>query len=368
MSSREPRKPLRPWQRRLAIAAAVIVVLLVLVRAAANPLATYLTRRALTHEGAYSGTVAHVEVGLLGLTVTAHKLQINQVPPKSAEPFLTVELVHSKAEWKGLLRGVLKGGSRIEHAKAVFVATGESSGGKSTSLVTVNEQLQRLTPIHITHTEVLDSEILVIDKTVKPEPGEPPPRLWMHDIALVTDNVANRDYLVRGKPSTVDVHASVQHSGRLDVHVSADAAAAKLNFDGDIRVRHLKLADMYGFVAAYTGLSIPRGTLDMRADFRAKDDHLSGRVLPRLSDVDIQAADSKVVNIAKEKVASAAYDVLASDTKDDRNELAAAAHIHGTVNTNKGDVYDAVIDVLRRSATTGLMHGLKLVHTHEARE
>lgn len=336
-------------RRTLLYVVGGIALVLIVLRLIADPIATKLTRRALDHLDGFEGDVEHVHVDFLDLATTLTKLELRV--KSQNEPALRAASIRSKARWSELFKARLAGESRMENAKA-HITRGAGTGG---GLNAVNTQLQRLTPIHVTRTEVVDSEVTV----VTPKGA----KVWLHDVEAVMENVGARDDLAKDEPSTLAMRARVQRSGTLVSYLTADANADRFNFAGRMELSHLRLADMYALLAAHTGMSIPRGSCDLLVDYRVKNDVLDGTVEATLHDVDIQAADAKAGNVVKEKIASAAYSVIADD-----GDLRATAPLRGTIKAEPGQVYEAVMSVAHTGLVNGLVRGVEILPSPEARK
>jgi uncharacterized protein DUF748 len=179
------------------------------------------------------------------------------------------------------------------------------------------------------------------------------PDLGVHDIEVAAENLATRPGLGNGQPATVSMSAVVGKSGDFSSFVSVNPFADQLEFAGHAQLNGLKLAELYDFEKAAADIKTPKGTLDLFAEFTAKNGAISGGVKPVLKNVEVRAADDKLVTHLKAWAADAALDIF-SDRVPGRNAVATVIPIKGRLDNPKAQVWPTVLSVIRNAFVQGI--------------
>ena len=120
------------------------------------------------------------------------------------------------------------------------------------------------------------------------QPGHAPPNkpeIWIHNLEVAVENLAStRPALAHGRPTTLAASATIGKTGNLTLFVSADTFAKKLDFAGNMAIRGWHVSELYALLEAATKLQPPEGTLDLFAEWKARDGAISGGIKPVLKD------------------------------------------------------------------------------------
>jgi hypothetical protein len=342
------------WRRGLLFTAAFLVVFVIVGRLLLDPIAAHYTRRALDNLAGYRGAFDRVHVTLLPPSYQITRVKIIEHPGGVwKEPLLYAERVQTKIFWRQLLHGALVARVRVDEPKIVIARQHEKKTKKE--LPTLAERLNAMSPILIDRVEIRDGELLWAES-----PAKDAPKIWLHGLEVAMENIATRPALAEGRATTATVAAKLQRTGEVTGFVSADPFAKNLTFAGRAAVRHLALRDLFAFTAEKTDLQARKGTLDMYAEFEARDGRLTGGVKPILKDVEVAPTDKDVLSRLKAWLADKAIE-LASDNIPGRNAVATVIPIRGTVKDPHAQLTPAILGVIRNSFVVGLESGFAYV-------
>ena len=336
--------------------AAVLLLLLIVLRLVLDPIASWQTRKALGRLPDHDGDFRRVHVTLLspGYEITG----LDLTPHQATDPAVYAERVRVGAAWGDLLRGRLMGWLRLDAPKLTITQGPEEkekaepkAPGPAPDL---SQALSDAIPVKVSRIEVHDGELNF--RARPPERGAPRPEMWLHRLELVAENLATRPGLAGGRPAVITGHGRLGRSGDVTLFVSADPLASPLSFAGRVGVEGFRVAELYGFVAPATGLKTEKGTIDIFAEFVSKEGMLKGGVKPLLKNVEIRADRPGLWDRLKAWMADTSVE-LGSDRVPDRNAVATTIPINGRLTDPKLQLWPTILGVVRNAFVRGLSSG-----------
>lgn len=343
----------RRFYRRPVFWLAFVVVLVVIVRLALDPVATHYTRKALTEMEGYEGRFSDVSVGVVPPRYVIRDLLMIQEPGgRWSEPFLRVQEIDARLSGRALLRGKLAASIRIDRPKVTVIQREKADEEKKPfRLPDVAAALEDAPPLLVSRIEIKNGEILYRDMT---QPHRP--ELWVHRMEVATENAATRPDLANGRPTTTTVRAVVQRSGELTSFLSANPFADSLTFAGRTQLRGLRLAELHDVFVDAADMKATKGTVDLFAEYRAENGVLSGGVKPVLKNVEIRAAGDDFGDRVKAWLADKTLDIF-SDRVPERNAVATTIPIKGRIDSPDVQLLPAVLGIVRNAFVEGLISG-----------
>ena len=346
--------PRRRWPRRLLIAFGVIVALVIVIRIVLDPVAAYATRKGLAKMEGFRGDFDHVHVTLFGPGYTISRLKLIEDPGGSWKtPLFYADTVHVGVDWRRLLHGQIVATARIVEPKIDIISKKEAGPKKPKTKAPpdLSTQLQNVTPLKVARLEVVRGVVLFRDLT---EPLHP--ELWVHELELAAENIPTREKMAGARPTTIGARGVVGRSGQMTLFASADTFASPLAFAGRFEVVGLRVAELYAFIEPKTKLQTPKGTLDLFAEFTAKDGRLNGGVKPVLKNVDVRPAEAGAWDHLKAWLADKAVK-LTSDRVPDRNAVVTVVPLEGPLTDPDVQLWPAIFGVVRNSFVEGITSG-----------
>jgi hypothetical protein len=329
---------------------AVLVLLVVGIRVAADPLATRAARRVIAHLDDYQGTVAAVHISFFppGSTVDGLKL-FERRARDGAPPILYVEHAASRVGWRRLLHGVVEVDQRVTGMKITLEKplNRQSVARAERVARSLPRLLRQLPRARLDRMELSDGELLFVDTS---QPGRP--RVWLHDLTMVAENLVTRPLLAGHRNATAVVRGRVQRSGTLASRVSFPQGGSALTFNVRMALEGLETAELHDLLAPRTDLQAPKGKVSTYAFIQARDGTLSGWVRPILTGVEVTPAHQGFTDRVKAWLADKSVELFSDDDDDHRRggqeRLDKTIPIHGRLDPDRS-LADNLTDVMQRS-------------------
>ena len=268
------------WLRRLVIASAIVVGVVVAIRLVLDPVATHFTRKALNDADGIRGDFHSVHVTVIPPGYEIIRLKIVEHPADDwKHPLFYAERVAARLDLRELLHGRVAASARLDEPKLVFISRKDTP----LHIPDVRKVLQGLMPARINRVEVRDGEVVYQDLTAPRDP-----KIWVHEIELAVENLATRSKLAGGRPALASGRAKLGRSGDVTMFVSANPLAPKLEFAGQMAVKGWKVAELFDLIEPATDLQTPEGTLDVFAEFTAANGRILGGVKPVAKNVKVR--------------------------------------------------------------------------------
>lgn len=349
------RKPLsrRWWTWTLG----VLLLLVVGVAIALQPLARHATRRALGSVAGYVGSFADAHVSLLPLEYRVTHLKLE--PKDRSRPTVYVEDAVIHMDWKWLLKGRLRVAASADRANLVLR---EASGKSSTEHVPDLSQIfKQVLPGQLHRLQFRRSELTYIFHNEKDAAGKEQqaaegrstvPKLWIHDLEATVENLATRPEYVEGA-TTLVISATLNKSGKLSLFATADPLARGLTFAGQMAIKGFDLRDAYNLVDSKSDVAFGKGTLDLLARFGCKAGKLTGAVQPVIKNAEVKPAREDLGTRVKAWAANLGVDLL-SDRVPGRNAVSTVVPIEGNLGDPQLQLWPTLFGVIRNAFVQGI--------------
>lgn len=338
----------------------MLLLLVVAVRVALDPVAEHYTRKALADAEGMKSDFDSVHVSVLPPGYQIRELRIIEAPGGSwKRPLLEVDRAAVSLYWERLFSGQIATELRLDapeieitqHSEAPEEVKEEVEKRKPRSANEVAPKLQALIPARVERIEVRRGSFSFRDADSRGQP-----ELTLHRIELAVENLATRPELTQGRPATASLSAVLGKSGDLSGFVSADLFAKSLNLAGNVALRGWKVEELYELERANVGLQTPQGTLDLFAEFKVKNGKISGGVKPVLKNVEVRPTEDTIGNQIKAWAADVALDLFSDDVPG-RDAVATVVPIQGHIDDPKAQVFPTVLSIVRNAFVEGIASG-----------
>jgi hypothetical protein len=346
------------WNRRrkLAIAAGIVVAILLVARVAIDPLATRFTQQGLDSMTGYEGRFDDMSFSLIALNYEISGLRIRRSEATDGgavgEEILHADAIQARILWRNLVRGHVLGTGRVVGARLALpirVAKQVETPTEAPKPREIDDTIQSLIPIRLERLELRDCSVVLVDERYARRP-----ELRFDHIEAAAENFTTRRALDEGRPMTLALRCTMQHSGDLSLFVSIEPLAQRLSFAGEAKLSGLNLDDMREVFAAATndGL-VPRGTFEVFASFRCDEGKLKGGVKPLLANPDMEAVGDDLLVQFEAAFADAGL-ALFSDRVPGREATAAIVPIEGDLSNLDVKAWPAIFSIFRNAFVEGL--------------
>jgi hypothetical protein len=345
----------RQAKKRILIVLGVLVLLLIAIRIALEPVVERYVNHVLAKNESYTGSIDDVDIHLWRGAYSIQGTVIEKRDGTSTMPFLDIPEVDFSVEWKALLQGSVVAEIEMREPKVNFVGgSGESNqaGGGTDWRETVKE----LVPLKINRFAIVDGEVHYADPTASPKVD-----VEVNDLDVEATNLTNSEDLSGTLVANVKARGKPLGLGRFDLEASLDPYADLPTFDLNATVKGVPLVRGNDFLKAYGKLDLEAGTLDAYAELASKDGKFKGYVKPLLHNTKVVSLNEDLkeggpIQTAWEAIAGAAKGLLANDKTEN---VATVVPIEGSFKDPKVNAWATVAEALRNAFIQALFGGLE---------
>ena len=345
----------RQAKKRLLIVLGVVILLLVAIRIALEPIVEKYVNHVLANNESYTGKIDDVDLHLWRGAYVVKGTVIEKKDGKSVVPFLDIPEIDFSVDWNALLHGSVVAQIEMREPKVNFVGgSGESNqaGGGTDWRQTVKD----LVPLKINRFAIVNGEVHYVDPTAKPKVDVDVDALYVE-----ATNLTNSEDLAGTLVANVKARGKPLHLGQFDLEASVDPYADQPTFDLNATMKGVPLVKGNDFLKAYGKLDLEAGTLDAYIEVAAKDGRFKGYVKPLLHDTKVVSLkkdidESGPLQTAWETVVGAAKGILANDKTEN---VATVVPFEGSFKDPKVNAWATIAEALRNAFIQALFGGLE---------
>lgn len=283
----------RRWPRRVLIAVAIVVVVLVAARVAMPYVVERQVNRRLAGIPGYTGTVDNIGIGLLRGAYEINGISIYRVEGDTRHPFFMARRIDFSLAWRELVRGKVVSDIRLEQPELTVVKAPTEAESQRDMDRRWQEVVKDLFPIDITHLEIVDGEVRYVDRTRQPEVD-----VFVKEMQAVATGLRNhRGTDGKELPATIKAEGSTLGRGRITLRIDAEPLAPRPHFQLRAQVEDVDLSSLNDALRAIANVDVSRGTFNLTAEMAGKDGGFQGYVKPFFADLDFNNLADKKKNV-----------------------------------------------------------------------
>ncbi|MFZ0596123.1 MAG: DUF748 domain-containing protein [Flavobacterium sp.] len=322
-----------------------ILVLLVAINFALEPVALHYANKALADLKGYKGSIKDVDIHLYRGAYRIDTLVIDKIDNGKTQPFFLATGIDISIEWKSLLKGAFVGEFSVENPVLNFIKKGKKveAGGDNDFITTV----KKLSPVNINSIEIINGQVHYIDLTSKPGID-----IAAKQVTATARNLRNVEDKNNKLPSTIVLTANTSGNGKIKSNAKLNALKDIPDFDFNLELERMDLTYLKDFSDAYADFTFKRGQLYVSTEMAMADGKYNGYVKPvleniRIIDLTPDTPKEKKRPFLKrvwELVVGTAAEVVTNQPKD---RLATKVPLKGDVNGGEKFTWTAIVNVLR---------------------
>jgi hypothetical protein len=345
----------RQAKKRLLIVLGVLVLLLVAIRVALDPIVTKYINHVIAKNESYTGKIDDVDIHLFRGAYTIQGLVLEKKDGKSVTPFLDIPEIDLSVEWKALIHGSVVAKIELREPKVNFVggsgASNQAGGGTDW-----RQQVKDLVPLEINRFTIVNGQVHYEDPTSKPKVD-----LEVDDLDVEATNLTNSEKLAGSLVATVKARGKPLGLGQFNLEASVDPYADQPTFDMNASMKGVPLVKGNDFLKAYGNLDLEAGTLDVYSELASKDGHFKGYIKPLLHDTKVVSLKKDLkeggpIQTAWETAVGAVKGILANDKTEN---VATVIPIEGSFKDPKINAWTTVALALRNAFIQAIFGGLE---------
>lgn len=322
-----------------------ILVLLVAINFALEPIALHYANKALADLKGYKGSIKDVDIHLYRGAYRIDTLVIDKIDNGKSRPFFLATGIDISIEWKSLFKGAFVGEFSVENPVLNFIKKGKKveAGGDNDFIATV----KKLSPVNINYVEIINGQVHYIDLTSKPNLD-----IAAKQVTATARNLRNVEDKNNKLPSTIVLTANTSGNGKIKSNAKLNALKDIPDFDFNLELERMDLTYLKDFTDAYADFTFKRGQLYVSTEMAMADGKYNGYVKPVLENIKIIDLTPDTPKEKKrpflkrvwELVVGTAAEVVTNQPKD---RLATKIPLKGDVNGAEKFTWTAIVNVLR---------------------
>ncbi|MFH7019224.1 DUF748 domain-containing protein [Flavobacterium sp. FlaQc-47] len=322
-----------------------ILVLLVAINFALEPVALHYANKALADLKGYKGSIKDVDIHLYRGAYRIDTLVIDKIDNGKTQPFFLATGIDISIEWKSLFKGAFVGEFSVENPVLNFIKKGKKveAGGDNDFITAV----KKLSPVNINSIEIINGQVHYIDLTSKPNID-----IAARQVTATARNLRNIEDKNNKLPSTIVLTATTSGNGKIKSNAKLNALKDIPDFDFNLELERMDLTYLKDFTDAYADFTFKRGQLYVSTEMAMADGKYNGYVKPvleniRIIDLTPDTPKEKKRPFLKrvwELVVGTAAEVVTNQPKD---RLATKVPLKGDVNGGEKFTWTAIVNVLK---------------------
>jgi hypothetical protein len=342
------------------LAVAIVVVLLVVARAALPYAVKDFINRKLVALESYDGHVEDVDIALWRGAYRLEGLRIVKTGSGQAEPFFDGERVDLSLEWKSLLKGRIVSECELWRPNVNLVRAESDAQSQLGTEVNWARQLESLSPFRFNTIRVYDGTATFRAPAIATKDA-----LKATNIDGEITNMTN--VVASGKETFAAFRATaaVLGSGSAVVDGSANPLARTPTFDVNLTVKNVQLPEVNPWLREYIKADAEAGNFELYTELAAAEGRFRGYAKPIMREVDIYRSGEEENNPLKrlwEKI----VDVTAEALEDqDSDQVAARIPFSGPIENPDAGLLETVVSILRNAFVSAFARGQRIAARRE---
>jgi hypothetical protein len=336
------------------IAGAVVIVLLVALRAAMPTVIRDYVNEQLQALEEYDGHVEDVDLALWRGGYGIDNIRIVKTGGEEPVPFFSADRIDLSVQWRSLLRGSLVA-EGVFHRPNVNFVQGETEEQSQTGKgVDWGERLGQMFPFRFDTVTVHDGTISFRAPGIRTADAMKATR-----VEGTVTNITNVDG--KGKETFADFHTTAQvlEGGSAEISGSVNPLDSQPTFDVNLQVRNVKLPQVNPWLRQYIKADAEAGDFELYMEIAAAEGKFQGYAKPVLRNVNIYSSEEPEKNPLKriwEGLVEFAANVLENDQKE---QVAARIPFTGTIDDPKTSILATIVSVLRNGFVSAFARSLE---------
>ncbi len=257
-----------------------VIVFIIALHLALEPVALYYVNKALGDLKGYRGHVDDVDIHLYRGAYRIDSLEIVTVEGDNETPFVSIPGIDISVEWDALFKGAIVAEVVLESPDLNFVKSADTvqSGGDNDYAKVLGE----LVPITINRFQIINGSVHFIDKT-----QEVPLDVSVTNLQLLAHNLRNVNKNNDPLPASVGFSGATSGNGSLKGDMGMNVLKSTPDFDLAIEVKDVDLTYLKDFTEAYGNFTFKAGTMYVSSEVVMQNGKYEGYVKPVLNDIKI---------------------------------------------------------------------------------
>jgi hypothetical protein len=344
--------PLR--RHRLLWTLGIIVLVLVILRAALPSIVKDEVNKRLQALDDYDGHIVDVDIALWRGAYRVDGIEIVKTGSRQPTPFFSADHIDFSIEWRSLLRGSLVGESVFMRPNLNLVRAQNKKQSELGQEENWADALEVLTPFRLNTVMVENGTVTFRAPGIGSKDALTATRLF-GQISNITNVVESG----RETFALFQAQASLLDSGWANVTGSVNPLARQPTFDVNLTVKNVNLPEVNPWLREYIKADAEAGEFELYTELAAANGKFEGYAKPIMREVDIYSSDEEEDNPLRrlwEGLVDFAAEIV---EEDDTGQVAARIPFTGTVKNPDADIFETIVSVLHNAFVSAFARSLE---------
>lgn len=301
----------------------------------------------------YFGDVDKVTMQLFRGSVQLHDLTIYETASADpSAPFLQLRYSDYNIHWGALFDGRLVGEIYMDSLIVNFTVSKEKEPMEE-ERINLAARLEELMPFRINIFQITNGQFSFRDPTI-----DPTLHVYLSDFFLLAENLANVTYPNDTLPASFRVESQIMESGFVTSGGHLNIMAQIPEFEFDLELEEVQLAQFNDFTSAYASLQIEEGLMNMYMEAVALDGYIDGYLKPVIENlvIETQAPNESVLQDVYEGLSDAVAGLLENPNTDN---IGTRVPFEGRIDNPDVATWDAAWTLIRNAFFESVTKGVE---------
>jgi uncharacterized protein DUF748 len=323
---------------------AIVVVVLVGVRLALEPVLLHYANRRLDALPAYGGHIDDLDLALLRGGYDIKGIEIVKTGAGQPVPFIKADRIEATVEWRSLLHGSLVAEGDLYRPQVNLIkaeSERKSQLGKEVNWV---DQFKQLFPFRFNTVHVHDGTVTFQAPGIKTQDA-----LKAQHIDGTLSNLTNVADSTKETFARFGFTAQVLNGGKAKLDGSIDPLAVKPTFDLNLDLKNVQLPQVNPWLLRFIKADAEQGEFELYMELAAADGKFKGYAKPVMRDVTIYSSKEPEKNPLRrlwEGIVDVAAHLFENHQED---QVAARIPLSGTIEHPNADLVATIGSVLHNA-------------------
>jgi hypothetical protein len=349
------RRVRHPRTRRLLIALAIVLVVLLVARIAAPGLIRDAINDRLSRIDGYASEIADVDLQLFRGAYRIKGLRLDRRVADGLEPFLASEEIDFSLAWRALLQGRVLSDIVTRDITFTYVPTPEDATAAPVTQPPWRDVINDLFPIEITRFIAERGSI-----RWKNPFADPAVDISLEGLEVVATGLRNRPSEDHGElPALISATGTTIGGGRVELQAALDPLAQRPRFELQVTIEEVHLPALNEFLLAHAAVDVSEGRFTLFAEVSARDGWFEGYVKPFFDDVsfrDLPGQEKPVLKQIWQTFVSALVTLLKNKPRD---QLATRIPFRGEIGDPEVGLWATIANLFRHGFIQALAQRLE---------
>jgi uncharacterized protein DUF748 len=333
---------------------AIVVVVVVGIRLALEPVLLDYANRKLDALPAYGGHIDDLDLALLRGGYDIQGVEIVKTGAGQPVPFIKADRIEATVEWQSLLRGKLVAEGDLYRPQVNLVKAQSEQRSQLGNEVNWVEQFKELFPFRFNTVRVHDGTVTFRAPGIQTKDA-----LVARHIDGSLSNLTNVAHSGKETFARFGFTAEVLHGGKAKLEGAIDPLAEQPTFDLNLGLKNVELPQVNPWLTRFIKADAERGEFELYMELAAADGKFKGYAKPVMRDVNIYSSKEPEENPLKrlwEGLVDVAANIVENHQED---QVAARIPLSGTIEKPNADLFAAIGSVLHNGFVSAFARSIE---------